>query len=264
MTAKKFGYLVVEGPHDVAFVARLLKPLGFALIRDEYELDPFFHPLIPRTFPYQNDLCKRMPVPTFLQSESHVLAIQSAEGDTQLISTLEEDLTMIATHSLCGIGLICDADDQSPDNRYNAIAQLLRDSTTIKVTADFIAPATIHHQPNSPNWGMFVLPDNCNGGTLETLLLLAGASVYPNLLKAAQDYVAAVPCCNELRKDDKKQFNKPAGEHKATVGAMANVLRPGKAVQVSIQDNRWLNDQTLEIQPIKAVKTFLHQLFDLP
>ena len=44
----KYGYLVVEGPHDVEFVYRLLSPFGMSRVRLEKDLDPFFSPLIPR------------------------------------------------------------------------------------------------------------------------------------------------------------------------------------------------------------------------
>jgi hypothetical protein len=44
---------------------------------------------------------------------------------------------------------------------------------------------------------------------------------------------------------------------------MTSILRPGKAVQTSIQDNRWLRNQALAIPRIAAVQTFLTELFEL-
>ena len=35
----KYGYLVVEGPHDIEFVYRILSPLGFKRVRLESELE---------------------------------------------------------------------------------------------------------------------------------------------------------------------------------------------------------------------------------
>jgi hypothetical protein len=40
-------FITVEGPHDVAFLWRLLKPLGFKKIEVETELEPYWKPLIP-------------------------------------------------------------------------------------------------------------------------------------------------------------------------------------------------------------------------
>lgn len=58
-------------------------------------------------------------------------------------------------------------------------------------------------------------------------------------------------------------MRKPAGRHKAIVGSMASILRPGRAVQVSLQDNRWLRDDALTIPRVKAVQEFLRDLFEI-
>ena len=55
----KYGFLVVEGPHDVEFVYRLLNPFGLERVRLEKDLDDFMQPLVPRTFPHGGDLEKR-------------------------------------------------------------------------------------------------------------------------------------------------------------------------------------------------------------
>ena len=44
---------------------------------------------------------------------------------------------------------------------------------------------------------------------------------------------------------------------------MASILRPGRAVQNSLQDNRWLRDAALAIPRVKAVQDFLVSLLDL-
>ena len=73
----KYGYLVVEGPQDVELVYRLLKPFNIERIRLEADLDPFFVPLVPRTYPPSGDLLARVPVPLFLGSCTHVVAVHS-------------------------------------------------------------------------------------------------------------------------------------------------------------------------------------------
>ena len=51
--------------------------------------------------------------------------------------------------------------------------------------------------------------------------------------------------------------------NKAIVGSIVSILRPGKAIQVSIQDDRWLRDDALTLPKIKAIHDFLKALFDL-
>ena len=79
----KYGFLVVEGPHDVELAYRLLAPCGLKRIRSESEVDNFFRPLIPREYPPEGDLQKRMGTPLFLASASHAVAIFSARGDSR-------------------------------------------------------------------------------------------------------------------------------------------------------------------------------------
>jgi hypothetical protein len=174
---RTYGYLVVEGPHDVEFIYRLLSPFGLQRIQYENQLDDALHPLIPRNYPPNGDLQKRMPVPLFLQSETHAIAVHSAIGDSRLVDT--------------------------------------------------------------------------------------ASAIYPGLLETARSHVTAALQDHRLKPEDLRELNKPAGANKAIIGAMASVLRPCKAVQVSLQDNRWLRGNALESPRIKAVQDFLEVLFGL-
>ncbi len=118
----KYGYIIVEGPHDVEFVCRLLRPFGLHRIQFEVDLDPFFVPLIPRKYPPDGNLLKRMTTPLFLQSSSHAVAIHSAIGDTRLIQTVEENAGFIDVGQMTGVGIILDSDSQiSVADRYAKI-----------------------------------------------------------------------------------------------------------------------------------------------
>jgi hypothetical protein len=63
--------------------------------------------------------------------------------------------------------------------------------------------------------------------------------------------------------EDLKELRKSAGRNKAIIGSIASILRPGRAVQVSIQDNRWLRDAALAIPRVQAVRDFLANLFEM-
>ena len=104
------------------------------------------------------------------------------------------------------------------------------------------------------------MPDNQNEGTLEDLLLDAAADAYPQLHQAAKKYIAGCRRLSDLQPDDLEEFNKPDGLKKATVATMASILKPGKSIQVSIQDNRWLESASLNSHRIKAVREFLAAL----
>jgi len=255
---RHFGYLVVEGPHDVEFAYRLLSPFGLERIRHLSTLDPLFVPLVPTDYPPDDDLQKRMPVPLFLQSANHAIALHSAIGDSRLIETVEENDARLGRSAISGIGILLDSDRQEPATRYAKIRDdMARIGFALAATPGQVAAG-------ATRVGAFVLPDNRTKGTLEDLLLESAEAIYPGLLSSAREHIDRASRDAGLTPKDLADFNLPAGRNKATIGAMASVLKPGKAVQTSLQDNRWLRDQALAIPRIAAVQTFLAELFELP
>jgi len=255
----KYGYLVVEGPHDAEFVYRLLNPHGMRRIRLQADLDPFLRPLIPRTYPPDGDLQKRMPTPLFLQSSSHAVAVHTAVGDTRLVETVQENSVLIDFNTVTGIGILFDSDtDKSPSDRYAAVRDRLRSNQfAFPDDAGVVSVGT-------PRLGAFVLPDNQAQGTLEDILLECAGHVYPGLLATASGHVGAAHRDQSLSTEDLEELAKPAGTNKAVVASVASILRPGKAIQVSIQDNRWLREtSTLQLPRVRAVQDFLVNLLEL-
>lgn len=254
---RRFGYLVVEGPHDVEFVARLIESYGIMRIRKVDDLDPYFVKLVPTKYPPDGDLMKRVPVPLFLQSSTHSIAVHSAVGDSQLVKALNGTAGLLEDRP-DGIGLLLDADDRAPQPRHAALR-------TVAAEKGFRFPAEpgLVQTIDGTRYGIFVLPDNRTRGTLEDLLRECAATVYPQLLREATTFVTAARSLEELTPTELTEVGKPAGEGKAILGAMANILRPGKAVQVSLQDNRWLRGDALDLPRIKSVCDFLRDLFAL-
>jgi hypothetical protein len=253
-----YGYLVVEGPHDVELVAQLLRPHGLARVQLERDLDAFFVPLVPRTYPPNGDLLKRVPVPLFLQSATHVVAVHSAVGDTRLIATIGENAVLLDVARLTAIGVLIDSDDDSPIDRYNKIRDGLR-------SRGYQFPDQPGDVTAGPlRLGGFVLPDNLAAGTLEDILLECAQHVYPGLLATAITHVDSAAQDSSLVKKDLEESQSRSGRSKAIVGSIASVLRPGKAVQVSLQDNRWLRDTALALPRVRAIQQFLMTLLELP
>jgi hypothetical protein len=113
-----------------------------------------------------------------------------------------------------------------------------------------------------PLWYFHLLLDNREQGTLEDILLECARINYPDLLNLSQTYIGSIDR-NQLTKKDLKYFKKPAGKKKAIISSISSILRPGKALRVSLQDNRWLDKQTLELESIKLIKIFLEQIIGL-
>ncbi|MFM2056801.1 MAG: hypothetical protein RLY71_1186 [Pseudomonadota bacterium] len=256
---RKYGYLVVEGPHDVEFCYRLLSAAGLKRIQHLKDLDPSLDSLVPRSFPHGGDLLKRVPVPLFLQNEQCAIAIHSAVGDSRLVATLQETVEVLGADIFTGLGVMLDSDsDKAATERYDTLRQAVMQELGLSMPDQ---AGTVSVGP--PRLGAFVLPDNLNKGTLEDLLLESAALQYPALLPVAADYVNTAWNTGLIPNDHQDDIRKPAGRNKAVMGAMASLFKPGKAVQTSIQDNAWLRGQALEIKRIKAVQVFLAQLFEL-
>jgi hypothetical protein len=258
----KLAYIGVEGPHDIEFVARLLKPRGFTRVKRLADLDPYWVDLVPKTYPPDDVLLKRVPVPFFFQSTTHAVAIQSAIGVSNLVSLVQGTLDLKQNALPAAVGVILDADgDQTPQQRFSAILTELATKGVLTVGQ---APANLGGvTTGNPRWGIYVLPDNAARGTLEDILLECADTAYPNLKQHAETFVNGFDQA-QLTEGDTDDFNKPAGPNKTRVACISSVLKPGKAIQVSIQDNRWFEGPTLTLRRVVAVSDFLRQLLALP
>jgi hypothetical protein len=118
----KYCLLVVEGPHDQAFVGRLLQTaLSFANFSGELRsLDPFWRRLVPTYPPGVGNLYARLLMPSILSNDSVSCAIQVAQGD----SAISKFIRSVTDMSLDAIGTVVDADTESPVERF---ARLRRD-----------------------------------------------------------------------------------------------------------------------------------------
>jgi hypothetical protein len=257
---RRYGYLVVEGPHDVEFVARLLKVYHFDRVRLQRDLEPFWTRLVPEKFPPDGDLLKRVPVPTFFQNPTHSIAIHAATGISNLVSRLELSYAALDHELIASYGLILDADntDETPQQRFeDLIAKLRQTNIGLPYPA---RPGEV--TATQPAVGVYILPDNHNSGTLEDILL-AGAEVnYSQMVVAAKQYLQAIDY-KRLAGEDLREFHRPAGRKKAHVSSIAGIFKPGRAIQTSIQDNRWLDGDAMQLPIVREVDKFLANLLAL-
>lgn len=257
------AYIVVEGPHDVEFVARLLKPAGFDRIKMIEHLDPGWRSLVPTKFPHAGDLMMRVPVPLFLRNQTHSVALHSAVGIDKIVPMLEESWVVLARGAPPdSVGVLLDADEgELPAHRHD---RLRRELARPHLSGLQWPPAPGVIGPGTPRCGTFVLPDNHSPGSLEALLVEACQTAYPGLHDSAAAFVEqaiADPARLGLIPNDLKRLHKPTGKLKATLASVASLLRPGASIAVAIQDCRWLDATAIRrLSRIAAVQTFLTEL----
>jgi len=249
------AYFVVEGPHDLEVIGRFLKLRNASRVKHFDDLDKFWDRLVPRKFPHEGDLLRRVPVPTFFAGEDLSVAVHVAGGVERIpdVATATWNNLDSAPEAL---GVLLDADDNDVQQRWSDIVHGLPVDDAGAGPGDVAA--------GSPRAGVFVLPDNSSPGTLEHLLLDCAAAAYPSLLASATSWIDPINpdddtiFCNAKERQD---FKKPSGKHKAIASSIASVLRPGKAIQVSIQDNRWLtHPDALALGRVQALKLFVDSI----
>jgi hypothetical protein len=106
------------------------------------------------------------------------------------------------------------------------------------------------------------LPGNQSKGTLENILIECGEHNYKQLIELSREYISKIDE-SKLKSGDLREIRKPAGKNKAIIGGVSNILKPGRTLQVSLQDNDWIDNRTVNLDKIKLVREFLCQILDI-
>lgn len=256
----QYGLLIVEGQHDAAVIARLLSGFNLTTIQREEKLDSYWRVLYSgQKFPQGGDLLKRMDVPTFVGSDTHSVAIRTADSDTKIAATLEATQARLGSlmDQLQTIGIVCDADQQPASARMSKLRAAL-DGRNLTFAAS--TPGVVHAGP--PRTGVMVFPDNIGPGTLEMLLADCACKHYPELQARASDYVSHG--AEHLSETERRNLDKGTNRQKAVLATIGSLLQPGASIAVTLRQDRWLTGSALAQPRIAALRTFLKDLLDLP
>lgn len=246
----QYAYFIVEGHHDIAAIGRVLKYYHFKKIRLMSELDEYWKRTVPNKYPHNDNLLERMPVPEFFKSNDISLAIISANNKDQIPGRFRATKSNIDADKLVAVGLFCDADLDFAKECCSNLSSCIVDPWFEVLEI----PGQVYGE--CPRIGVYVFPDNNTRGTLEDVLLRGAEVAYPTLLSYAREYVEKVEHCY-------KSLWRGADGQKVIVGCVGNILSPGKSNQVIIQDNDWISEKTLNIEPIKALNDFICNLLNL-
>lgn len=239
----RYYLFVVEGPHDIAIIEKNLKLLGVNTAIKQYkDLHSLWKKFIPDKFPFKEDNLDRItPIPSFLENSEVSIAIKSAGGDEELFPTLIEMLEVLDMEELDKIEavmVVLDADTQVPRVKVESLINKATPSEDIKIRMDNEGRMSIQTIVKDIELQTYAFPNNDGNGNLENLLIEIAEHAYPDLLTDAVAYVSDV--------DEKyKKVKNSSGKNKALIGCITNILKPGKANQVSISDNDWISDLTI-------------------
>jgi hypothetical protein len=264
-------YLVAEGVHDVAFLGKLLSVChGASRIKLLEQLDAerdalcrswlasFKWPLPPGR--RGTDIERlAVPAPVFYRlRDGGVVALRNAQGISNIVATIERDLESFERNQGRPetVAIVLDSDDEPADQRFQKLGEELRGLALAP------PPRLGEVAAGPPRVGAFALPAPGRAGTLEDVLLALGEVAYPDLAVAARGYADdwRARADREPERADWKELRKPAGAKKAAIGAMTALLKPGKSTHASLEDNRWVCEETKAAPVLEPCIAFLGAL----
>lgn len=239
----KYVMIVTEGPHDVEAVSKVLRLRGYTDRDNINDIPEALHFFIPKQYPFNEEghMERGVPRPSFLMKEEKWAVIVNAGGISKIVKKLSDSLSAMHIglfQMLCGIAIIADMDNSDQAARQSDfVGQMMSEMEEFQIEHIAQGKIEIIGEPGNCPVFFYFFPDNYSEGTLEMLLIEGARMNYSDLLGDAQKYIEKAKKNYPLQNYD---------ELKATVGAIANVLKPGKANQVSIHDNHWFTADSLE------------------
>lgn len=258
--------IIVEGAHDLATLERILRLHKInKVIRHKSELPDVWKRMIPDKYPFHGDDLDRIsPVPSFWANDDVSVAIKCAGADSSLIPCLKElcsALKISEKMQLQKIMLVCDADKKTAEEKktdllssgdYDEEFRLIAGDDGMTLQLEQISEGEYINIPVV----MYAFPDDKSSGTLEDLLLEAAKEVYPELMQGAESYV------NSVDTDIYPVIKDKVRRSKATVGCIANILKPGKANQVAVADGDWIGNKSLNCDKVNKLSQALSEFVE--
>jgi hypothetical protein len=251
----KYAIIGVEGPHDQAFVGKVLQLLGFKKFRgEESKLDDFWDKFKPN-YPKKGNLYKRLDMPSILFTDSISVAVYAGEGSSLPVNL--EDVIIANSKYRTGIaafGIVADADDKA----VNSVVQRYYDRFRNYFPNFPKSPGVV--DKNTPRTGIYVLPDNASEGVLDTLICQCGEVVYPEYMERAKSYLELF---SEEEREGEPLKWKPFDREKALIATVVSILKPGSSNTASIANDDWVSDKSQnEIAALANFVEFLRQLLE--
>jgi hypothetical protein len=273
--SQRFAYLVAEGVTDVTLITAVLKKFhGLTQVAKIQSLDAGIANWLDDksySWPVGGDISRHaVPAPVFLQDDDRIVAVCNARGIKRIGMQLERDFEALSRPGgrlPVAVGIVLDSDGEldsdgvAPSDRFASACEVFRTNVVQEFNLDFPMPTETDNVAVSPEmrFGVFVIPGGDRPGTLEDVLLPLGKTRFPKLFDRAETFVRDCVRESVLDAADGRELRKPKGPDKATISAAVSLLKPGKNINASLQDNDWLPDDP-ENSPIASLNAFLGDL----
>jgi hypothetical protein len=197
-------------------------------------------------------------MPKILVNDSWSIAIMVAGGGELwsakkgFVLRLRNNQSFVASMKTNGaVGFVLDADNETP----NELTEKLQNIYSGIFANIPRVPGRVDAGP--PRIGCFVIPNNADSGTVESVLLPMGQTHYGQLLAYADTFVTTC-------EPDLTGHFKPFDHLKARVAAAASILQPGSTNTVTIEKDDWITAGLLGHERLMPFVQFVCDLFELP
>lgn len=256
-----FTYIIVEGVIDVVLLTRVLRQgYGFTIIDKMSQLpSPAKDWLKEFKWPIGEDISRRaVPAPAILTKENMTIGLQNGQGLTVIAQKAKNDKERFLRIGWApsALAVILDADNAPPLARFDEFATLLAE-------LGYPQPHSLDKvvESGGKRSGVFAFPGQGLPGTIEDVLLPLADKRFPALSQYADEYVSGWEQQDEAKtSDDFKEFREPSGHKKARLSAIAAMLKPGKPLNASVEDQKWVPDNPRTSAALKPLMDFLDQL----
>jgi hypothetical protein len=240
-----FIYLIAEGVTDVTLITRILRRyLAMTRIKTRADLPDRARAWLDSfKWPVGGDIARlAVPAPVFMQSDSVLVAVRNAQGLDQIQATLDADNETLFRIDWRpdALGVLVDADNKKPSERFVATRDKIETFESFPSLGELRDVAEVAaSEGDGCRAGIFVFPDATTPGTIENVLLRLGAMAFPELHNASQEFIESWSR-DHWHETPFHELRKPAGVSKAQLSTMASLLKPGKNLNASLQDQEWV------------------------
>jgi hypothetical protein len=258
---------VGEGSHDVSFLGKLLANRGFSKITEFDQVPNEWKNLYPKKFPWNQNAIERVArFPELFTSKDIVVGLLNSGGDSKLISSLRNALNALGPGYVDLVAIFSDADVHPAITRFKSLQGELNALNTEALAEGepgfpIYVPETITVIKGSkPAIGIFVFPDNASCGSIEKILFACAEQTHPELAEKAYGLVSSLDLdmCNPH--SSLKELRKGLGKEKATMGIIANILKPGMSLAVSVEQQKMIPDIATAPALVQNLDSFLEAM----
>lgn len=261
--------IVVEGAHDASFLGQLLKARGFKAANKLSFVPVEWRSLFPKNFPMDGENLERvMRFPEVFTKDDVSIGITTAGSDSRLISTLRAVVDAVGSDTVTGIAVFVDIDKHGAANRFASMQeQIVAMNSAASKEGQPGYPIIVPTAPGvmekgSPALGVYLFPDNTQNGALEDILIECARVNHPEITTEALALIKKIDATCKDDQRDLKNLRSGMGFGKATVGTIANVLKPGSSVASSLSQTSWLTDAAMENAFVGKADSFLGSLLE--